>query len=151
MDGIHIQLACKSKGIPARKTIRNWVTAALGNREPAELTVRIVDLPEGTALNHRWRGADHATNVLAFPVSGLDDVAPGLLGDIVVCAPVVAREAADQHKDPAAHWAHIVVHGVLHLLGHEHEREKDAERMEARERSILRSLGYPDPYTMEIT
>ena len=149
MTGIDIQVACETPGIPSRRAIRNWVRAALGDRARAELTVRIVDLAEGRELNRRWRGADRATNVLSFPATDVEHVAPGLLGDIVICAPVVMREASEQHKAPAAHWAHMVIHGVLHLLGHDHESDRDARRMEKLELEILATLGYPDPYQVE--
>lgn len=144
---VHVQLASRAAGIPDPRRIRRWARAALaGRRGPHELTVRVVGEREGCDLNRRWRGRGHATNVLSFPAGA----APGgLLGDIAVCAPVVAREARAQGKAPAAHYAHLVVHGVLHLLGHDHEREREARAMEALERRILASLGYPDPYAVE--
>lgn len=98
------------------------------------------------ALNARYRGRDYATNVLSFPAELPPGVDVPLLGDIVVCAPVVAREAAEQHKAPRAHWAHMLVHATLHLLGHDHEQPHDATRMEALETRILAALGFPDPY-----
>ncbi|HKK22196.1 MAG TPA: rRNA maturation RNase YbeY, partial [Pseudohaliea sp.] len=124
-----------------------WVAAALGgDGGAAELTVRVVDEAEGRELNRRYRGKDYATNVLSFPA----DLPPGvdlpLLGDLVLCAPVVAREAAGQGKLEAHHWAHLTVHGVLHLLGEDHQGDAEAERMEAAERRILAGLGMPDPY-----
>ena len=115
----------------------------------AQLTVRIVDEAEGTELNERYRHRTGPTNVLSFPFEQPALLQPPLLGDIVLCAPVVAREAAAQGKAPAAHWAHLVVHGVLHLLGHDHEDERQAEEMEALERDILATLGLPDPYAAE--
>ncbi len=114
--------------------------------ECAELTIRIVDDAEGQALNQRWRGVDKPTNVLSFPLEGLSDVAPALLGDIVICAPQVMREAAAARLPAEAHWAHLTVHGVLHLLGFDHHDERDAELMEEKERVVLAGLGYPDPY-----
>jgi probable rRNA maturation factor len=142
---LDIQRACP--GAPEDAALRRWAEAALqGRREEAELSLRIVDDAEGRDLNARWRGRDHATNVLSFPA----DLPPGidlpLLGDLVICAPVVAREAREQGKAEADHWAHLVVHGVLHLLGHDHELDEDAERMEAEERRVLASLGIGDPY-----
>lgn len=132
---------------PARAQIVRWVRRALsGRRRHAALTVRIVDVPEGAALNARWRGKAGPTNVLSFPASGLEEIAPEQLGDIVICAPVVAQEAAAQDKPPEAHWAHLVVHGVLHLLGLDHVNAREARVMEAQEREILASLGFPDPY-----
>lgn len=151
MANVDIQLACAARGIPSRNRIRSWVLAALGKQTEAELTVRIVDMQEGKALNRRWRGRRQATNVLSFPVSGLAEIAPGLLGDIVVCAPVVEKEAVEQHKELGAHWAHMIVHGVLHLRGYDHECRQEAEQMESMERAILKSLGYRDPYNQEST
>lgn len=132
---------------PARDQIVRWVRRALsGRRRDAVLTVRIVDTPEGAALNARWRGKPGATNVLSFPADGLAAIAPEQLGDIVICAPVVAREATAQGKHADAHWAHLVVHGVLHLIGFDHVRAREARVMEAHEREILAALGFPDPY-----
>jgi len=146
---VHVQVACSNRGIPDARRIRRWARAALaGRRSHAELTVRIVGNHEGRILNERWRGLPHATNVLSFPAPALD-VKPGTLGDIAVCAPVVAREARSQGRPPAAHWAHLVIHGVLHLLGHDHERRHDAAAMEAMEARILARLGFPDPYAEE--
>jgi len=132
---------------PRKPQIRAWATAAL--ERDAEITVRLVGEDEGRALNRDYRGKDSATNVLTFTydegprtaVSG----AP-LMGDLVLCVPVVVREALEQGKSPEAHYAHLVVHGMLHLQGYDHEDETDAELMEARERAILASLGYADPY-----
>jgi probable rRNA maturation factor len=134
---------------PDDDAFRRWVGAALaGRRETAELTVRIVDEAEGRALNARWRGRDYATNVLSFPAELPPGVALPLLGDLVVCAPVVAREAAEQGKAEADHWAHLVVHGTLHLLGFDHESESDAVVMEGLERELLAGLGIGDPYAI---
>jgi len=146
---VHVQVACRNRGVPDARRIRRWARAALsGRRNGAEVTVRIVGMREGRVLNERWRGSPHATNVLSFPA-----VAPpplhGALGDIAVCAPVVAREARAQGKSPAAHWAHLVIHGVLHLLGHDHESRRGAAAMESLEVRILAGLGFPDPYAME--
>ena len=146
---VHVQVACRSRGIPDARRIRSWARAALaGRRSRTELTVRVVGAREGRVLNERWRGLPHATNVLSFPATALT-VTRGTLGDIAVCAPVVAREAKSQGKTPAAHWAHLVIHGVLHLLGHDHERQRDAAAMEALEARILARLGFPDPYAEE--
>lgn len=135
--------------VPDDDAFRRWVGAALaGRRETAELTVRIVDEAEGRALNARWRGRDYATNVLSFPAELPPGVALPLLGDLVVCAPVVAREAAEQGKPEADHWAHLVIHGTLHLLGFDHERETDAALMEGLERELLAGLGIGDPYAI---
>ncbi|MEE4279439.1 MAG: rRNA maturation RNase YbeY [Halieaceae bacterium] len=119
-------------------------------RESAEISLRLVGEAEMRELNGRYRGRDYATNVLAFPAAlpeGLpDDVELSLLGDIVICAPVVRREAHEQNKDEAAHWDHMLVHGVLHLLGFDHEDDDEAEHMEATERHALADLGHGDPY-----
>ncbi|HET6631117.1 MAG TPA: rRNA maturation RNase YbeY [Rhodanobacteraceae bacterium] len=137
------------KNLPAPASFRRWVTAALEGvrrRKPAEVSIRIVDSDEGRALNARYRGRDYATNVLSFPAELPPGIDLPLLGDLAICAPVVAREAREQDKPPREHWAHLTVHGVLHLLGHDHIVEAEAERMEALERRILAGLGIADPY-----
>jgi probable rRNA maturation factor len=136
-------------GLPAPASFRRWVGAALRGarrRKPAELAIRLVDAAEGRELNRQYRGKDYATNVLSFPAELPPGVDLPLLGDLAICAPVVLHEAADQGKPPAHHWAHLTIHGVLHLLGHDHVAEADAERMEALETRILAGLGIPDPY-----
>ncbi len=136
---------------PDAAEIRRWVAAALaaeGRDGDAELTVRIVDEAEITELNRRYRGKDRPTNVLSFPFEAPPEVETDLLGDLVIAAPVVRREAVAQGKAETAHWAHLVVHGTLHLLGHDHQTEAEAERMEAREVAILAGLGFPDPYQL---
>ncbi len=136
-------------GLPAPASFRRWVGAALRGtrrRKPAELAIRLVDAAEGSELNRQYRGKDYATNVLSFPAELPPGVDLPLLGDLAICAPVVLREAAEQGKPPAHHWAHLTIHGVLHLLGHDHIAEADAERMEALETRILAGLGIPDPY-----
>jgi len=144
---IEVQYAVYSDGLPAEELIQQWVTHALqGERETAELVVRVVDEAEMTALNHEYRGKDGPTNVLSFPYEGMPGVASDLLGDIVICAPVVAMEAIAQGKPLDSHWAHIVIHGVLHLLGHDHTKDRDAQRMEALETVLLSRLGMTDPY-----
>ena len=126
--------------LPRHKVAR-WIRAALAV-PAAEITVRVVDEAEGLALNRRYRGQDHATNVLTFPYTS----EPALAADLVLCAPVVEREAAAQGIELDAHYAHLVVHGTLHAQGFDHERAADAKKMEAREREILAALGFPDPY-----
>ena len=150
---VDLQSSVRS-ALPAAARFTTWARAAAGARgEGAEVAVRVVGLAEGRRLNLVWRGRDYATNVLSFPVPVGVPPVPGTarrrtrpLGDIVLCAPVVAREAALQGKPPLAHWAHLVVHGCLHLLGHDHERAIDARRMERRERRVLAALGFSDPY-----
>jgi len=134
-----VQYALATEALPTRAQVRRWVKAALAS--DAEITVRFVDTEEGQALNRDYRGKDSATNVLSF----IYESAP-VVGDLVVCVPVVVREAQAQHKSAAAHFAHLVVHGVLHLQGFEHETEADAQVMEAREVEIITRLGYADPY-----
>ena len=135
-----LQVACNAAGIPPRRKLRAWTQAAL--RRSARVTVRIVGSREGRLLNRTFRGRDYATNVLTFVY---DDERP-LAGDIVLCAPVVAREARDQAKSLESHYAHLIVHGMLHLQGHDHLQEDQAVAMEAREVAILARLGYDDPY-----
>jgi probable rRNA maturation factor len=136
-----VQHATRSRNLPTDRQIARWVRAAL--RGDAEVTVRIVGENEGRELNRAYRGKDYATNVLTFVMNG---DAP-LAGDLALCAPVVAREARAQRKDLIAHYAHLTVHGILHLQGHEHERAREAEEMEKLETRILERLGYPDPYS----
>ena len=125
--------------------LRRWAKAALGRRK-GEITLRIVGPAESQALNRRYRKKDKPTNVLSFPYDDVLGRKGGMLGDIVICAAVVSREAREQGKAARAHWAHMVVHGVLHLLGMDHIRPKDAKVMEGRERAILARLSFPDPY-----
>jgi probable rRNA maturation factor len=144
---IDVQYAITADGIPAPAEVRRWVECALaGQRPAAEVAVRIVDEAEITALNRRYRGKDGATNVLSFPFDAMPGVETEQLGDIVICAPVVASEAVSQGKSLEAHWAHIVIHGVLHLLGYDHHHDDEAQEMEAQEIRLLASLGLPDPY-----
>ncbi len=136
-------------GVPSNIRITRWTRAAAGAKgRNAELALRIVGAAEGRRLNLLWRGRDYPTNVLSFPApSGTrGGRASRALGDIVICAPIVAREARQQDKSLDYHWAHLVVHGVLHLLGHDHEQGLEAERMERRERRVLAEFGIPDPY-----
>ena len=135
------------KGLPSAASFRKWAAAAAEGRiRRADLAIRLVDAKEGRALNRHYRGKDYATNVLSFPADLPEGVDLPLLGDLVICAPVVAKEAQDQGKPLAAHYAHLTVHGVLHLLGLDHEDEREAEAMEQIEREVLAGLGLPDPY-----
>lgn len=136
-----IQYACTDERLPDRSQVRRWVKTA--QERPAEVTVRFVPAHEGRVLNRDFRGKDYATNVLTF-VYETDPVC----GDLVICLPVVIREAREQNKPLKAHLAHMIVHGMLHLQGYDHETgRRDAERMEAREREILARFGIADPYS----
>ena len=150
---VSVGYAVPRAGLPSAMSFRKWVAAALANRiREADLAVRIVGAREARALNRHYRGKDYATNVLSFPA----DVAGGvklpkgvtmpLLGDLVLCAPVIAREAREQKKPILAHYAHLTVHGALHLLGWDHDNDADADCMERLEREILHDLGIEDPY-----
>lgn len=140
-----IQRASRLPSIPSDRQLRRWLNAALDAvGQPAELTLRIVNAAEGRNLNSAFRGKDYATNVLTF-VYHLPHSSP-LMGDVVLCAPVVAREAREQGKTTFDHYAHLVVHGVLHLAGHDHERAREAARMESLEVEILNGLGIANPY-----
>ena len=139
MSDIVVQRCVPAAGIPAAVSLRSWARAAL--KKKGELTIRIVDRAESRALNGRYRDKDKPTNVLSFGYGER-----GVLGDLVICAEVVSREAREQKKELRAHWAHMVVHGCLHLQGHDHESEKDAEAMEALEVRILEKLGFNNPY-----
>jgi len=144
---VSVGYAVPRTGLPAAVSFRKWVAAALDNRiREADLALRIVGTKEGRALNRHYRGKDYATNVLSFPAELPEGVKLPLLGDIVLCAPVVAREAKEQKKPLLAHYAHLTVHGALHLLGWDHEDPRDAEAMERLEREILADMGIEDPY-----
>ncbi|WP_312679228.1 rRNA maturation RNase YbeY [Stutzerimonas nitrititolerans] len=133
---------------PGDEDFHRWCELALRQRSAdSELTIRLVDEAEGRELNHTWRQKDYATNVLSFPADVPDELLDiPLLGDLVICVPVVAREAAEQGKPLEAHWAHLVIHGCLHLLGYDHIDDAEADEMEALERQLLAELGHPDPY-----
>ncbi|WP_374279013.1 rRNA maturation RNase YbeY [Azonexus sp.] len=137
---LSVQYACNREGLPLRADFVRWARAALVGG--GEITIRLVDADEGRALNAEYRGKDYATNVLSFPY----DTEPVVTGDLVICPEVVAREAAEQNKPLAAHYAHLTVHGMLHLQGWDHEDDEEAQQMEDEEREILAALGYPDPY-----
>lgn len=148
---VEVQYVVDPAGLPPESAFRLWSEAALADRQDeAALVIRIVGEEESRTLNREYRGRDNPTNVLSFPFEPPEGVPAREvghhLGDLVICAPVVEREAVEQGKTPAAHWAHMVVHGILHLLGHDHQDEEEARRMEEREREILDGLGIPDPY-----
>lgn len=148
---IAVQNASQSQRVPSAAKVKTWVAHALGARVRGELTVRVVDEDESAALNERYRGKSGPTNVLSFGADAPAGRGAELLpfGDLVVCAPVVAREAREQGKTLEAHWAHMLIHGALHLQGYDHEQGQDAEAMETLERSLLAKLGFPDPYSIK--
>lgn len=132
-------------GLPEPASFTRWINAAIGDT-PTALTLRLTDAGEMAELNNQYRGKAYATNVLSFPLEFPDETGIPYIGDIVICPDVVAREATEQDKPLEAHYAHLCVHGVLHLFGYDHETEMDAEEMEMLETQILAKLGYPDPY-----
>jgi probable rRNA maturation factor len=147
---VDIQMASASEEAPDPQSIERWIGAAIGDqRESTELSVRIVDAEEGKALNEQFRGSTGATNVLSFPFENESPEPLPLIGDIVICAPVVAKEAREQNKALNAHWAHMMIHGVLHLLGYDHQNENDANLMESLETEIMQGLGFPPPYSCQ--
>ena len=137
---LNTQLASQSKFLPSMSQLRKWAKAAIN--VDTEVTIRIVDAQEALELNSTYRGKDYATNVLTFPLTET----PHLIGDIIICAPVVEAEAQTQNKALQAHYAHLTIHGILHLHGYDHEIKAQAELMESLEISILAKLGYANPY-----
>ena len=147
---VDVQIASEEDDLPRVDELSEWARAAVSAfRDDAELSIRIVDEGESAELNERYRHHAGPTNVLSFPFEAPAGVSVHLIGDIVICAPVVRREALDQSKERRAHFAHMVVHGALHLLGYDHEETQEAEQMEAQERRILAALGFDDPYAPE--
>lgn len=142
---IAVRLRTRRPWVPAAATLRRWALAA-GTPCNVEMCIAVVGTAESRRLNRAFRGKDRPTNVLSFPAGGRSPDGVRRLGDIVICAPVVAREAREQRKPLRNHWAHMVVHGCLHLRGYDHERAVEAERMESREARVLAALGLPDPY-----
>jgi probable rRNA maturation factor len=132
--------------VPTQQQFEKWVSAALQERGKTELLIRLVDRQESRQLNTQYGHKDKATNVLSFPADLPEEIGLALLGDIIICAPIVAEEAQSQCKPVETHWAHLAVHGVLHLLGHDHQVEEEASAMESLEIKIMQTLGYPDPY-----
>lgn len=150
MYSVVIQQAADKAPVPKKSLLKRWAEKALSkNITTAEVTIRIVDLQEMTMLNETYRHKKGPTNVLSFPLSVPEDIDLELpeLGDIVICAEVVNREAQEQGKAQEAHWAHMVVHGIFHLLGYDHETDEQAEEMEAQEIEVMQELGYPNPYS----
>ena len=137
---LSVQYATNARKLPTRQQFRRWIKVAL--EQDVQMALRIVNEAEGRELNRSYRGKDYATNVLTFVY---DDTSP-IYGDVVICAPVVAREAREQGKDWLAHYAHLTIHAMLHLQGYDHEKKRDAEKMEARETALMLKLRYPAPY-----
>ena len=152
---VDLQIAVKNDNdLPAIELIEKWVTGAIqvgsdAEREEAELTIRIVESDESQSLNSQYRGKDKPTNVLSFPFEGPAGIELPLLGDLVIAKQIVEQETQDQNKTLQAHWARMIIHGTLHLLGYDHIIENEALEMESIETSLLTSLGYPEPYLSE--
>lgn len=147
---LDLQLASEHTTTPSAEQFQHWVESALTERckDQSELTIRVVSAAESQALNKQYRGKDKPTNVLSFPFEPLEGISLPLLGDLVICAEIVAEEAQQQGKPEADHWAHMVVHGCLHLLGYDHIQDDEAEQMESLEIDILEALGISDPYAV---
>ncbi len=144
---IELQCASQAKNIPEEQEFYRWVSAVLANRQPqAEVVIRVVDELESAHLNKTYRNKPGATNVLSFPFEAPEQVELQLLGDLVLCAPVIENESIQQHKTMESHWAHMTVHGVLHLLGYDHLQNDQAAIMEDLETEILTAMGYRPPY-----
>jgi probable rRNA maturation factor len=149
---IDIESNSQSTHIPPQEQLTSWITQALQyiKRVDGEISVYVVDEEEGQSLNAQYRGKDYPTNVLSFPADIPEEVGVPLLGDLVVCAPVVEREAKEQGKSLDAHWAHMLVHGTLHLLGYDHIDDQDADDMERIETEIMTGMGFPAPYLVNL-
>lgn len=144
---LDLQIACDPMGLPEARLFRQWAGLALrDHRDEAEITVRLVDEPESTELNHRYRGKNRPTNVLSFPADVPEHIDLPLLGDLIICRQVVCREAQEQQKAELDHWAHLVIHGTLHLLGYDHIDDRDAQQMETLEIALLAELNIDNPY-----
>lgn len=146
---LDIQRASTAADLPDDNSFKLWAGLALQDRPGHELTIRLVDEEESQTLNREYRHKDYPTNVLSFPADLPPELNIPLLGDLVICAPVVAREAREQEKPLQAHWAHMVIHGCLHLTGHDHMEDAEADEMESLERQLLAQLGIADPYLSE--
>ncbi|CAK1691764.1 rRNA maturation RNase YbeY [Vibrio crassostreae] len=148
---LDLQIAVENEqGLPTEQDIQLWLNKTIPQfQENAELTVRIVDTQESHQLNHEYRGKDKPTNVLSFPFEAPPGIELDLLGDLIICRQVVEKEAEEQSKPLLAHWAHMVVHGSLHLLGYDHIEDDEAEEMESLETEIMQTMGFEDPYILE--
>lgn len=148
---LDLQIACEnSDGLPSEAHFQRWLDAVLPQfQAESEVTIRIVDQAESHELNHTYRGKDKPTNVLSFPFEAPPEVELPLLGDLIICRQVVEQEAAEQEKTQEEHWAHMVVHGCLHLLGYDHIEDSEAEEMESLETEIMQGMGFADPYLAE--
>ncbi len=140
-----MQDVSNSGDVPGEDEFRQWLLAAL-ERQDVKVTVRLVDEEEMGELNYRYRHKSGPTNVLSFPIEDPPGISSGILGDIVICAPVVRREAKEQEKTVLSHWAHMVIHGIMHLQGYDHKDEQEALAMETQETRIMMQLGFPAPY-----
>jgi len=148
VDNLDLQLASSEASLPTLDDFKTWLSLAIPSEQQQwDITLRVVDEAESQSLNRDYRGKDYPTNVLSFPADVPAELNIPLLGDLVICAPVVAREACEQGKPLAAHWAHLCIHGALHLLGYDHQTDEEAEVMEAIETKLIMGLGFADPYT----
>ncbi|HRH79262.1 MAG TPA: rRNA maturation RNase YbeY [Cellvibrionaceae bacterium] len=148
VDNLDLQLASSATNLPTLDEFKTWLSLAIPSEQQQwDITLRVVDEAESQSLNRDYRGKDYPTNVLSFPADVPAELNIPLLGDLVICAPVVAREACEQGKPLAAHWAHLCIHGALHLLGYDHQTDEEAEAMEAIETKLIMGLGFADPYT----
>jgi len=144
---LDLQIAVDANNLPTKAQFESWVREAVGQTMPeVELTIRLVESSESQQLNHTYRGKDKPTNVLSFPFEAPAEIDLPLLGDLIICVDVVEKEAQEQNKSLEAHWAHMVIHGCLHLLGYDHIIDEEAEEMESLETQLLEHLGFSDPY-----
>jgi len=152
MNYLDIQIATKSSGYPSEQQFQQWVDTVLSDQsQDSEIVIRLVDDAESATLNEQYRHKNGPTNILSFPFEAPEGIEMDLLGDLVVCVPLIAKEAAEQNKLPEHHWAHITIHGVLHLLGYDHIEEAEAEEMETLEIKLLNMLNIANPYQEENT